>query len=290
MSIGTKEKQEQVTTLEVATAQTGRFTRQPLSVLEKIIFWISLVRGVGSIGGVIGIKLGTGVLSWDMVIIMVLSLVISVLLATRIRWASLVNSLLAGYLLYLTFTQPFIIESLINPYGADGGFGKFVGMVLNLACAILVFGGSIGAAVQNYRSGSRQTPRWLPSALSLVAGMIIGAIFIGALSQPATATGTAYTNGVPTVHIAASGFLQSSITMSKGSKLLLVDDTRIMHNLFNGSWQNGAPQIEREPGAPLVNNVRLSGNSITIGPFATAGTYHILCLIHRGMTLTVIVQ
>jgi plastocyanin len=71
---------------------------------------------------------------------------------------------------------------------------------------------------------------------------------------------------------------------------MLVDDSNVVHVLFNGSWQNGAPQVVQEPGVPDVKGVQLSGNSVTVGPFTTAGTYHILCSIHRGMNLTVIVQ
>jgi plastocyanin len=86
------------------------------------------------------------------------------------------------------------------------------------------------------------------------------------------------------------GFGISSATIAKGSKLLLVDDTTEQHVLANGTWQQNTPVQKREPGAPLVSNLSLSGNSVTIGPFATAGTYHILCLLHRGMNLTINVQ
>src|SRR5205823_7632360 len=158
-------------------------------------------------------------------------------------------------------------------------------VVIITAVAIIAFGASIGAAVQNYRQGSRQTPRWLPSALSLVAGMVIGAI-----AQESLATGTTYTNGVPTVHMSAGGFLQSSVTIPKGSKLALVDDVAALHILANGSWQNGVPKTTSEPGAPRVNNVQVNGGSTEIGPFSAAGTYHIYCAVHQGMNLTIIVQ
>ncbi len=120
--------------------------------------------------------------------------------------------------------------------------------------------------------------------------MAIGAIFIGALAQPAVVTGTTYTNGVPTVHMGAGNFLQSSVTIPKGSKLLLVDDVSSLHILANGSWQNGVAKPVDESGAPRVNNVQVNGNSIEIGPFNTAGTYHIYCAVHQGMNLTIIVE
>jgi plastocyanin len=33
-----------------------------------------------------------------------------------------------------------------------------------------------------------------------------------------------------------------------------------------------------------------SGGSVEIGPFTTAGTYHIYCTVHQGMNLEIIVQ
>src|SRR5437763_655250 len=58
----------------------------------------------------------------------------------------------------------------------------------------------------------------------------------------------------------------------------------------NGSWQHGTAAPAHEPGAPTVNNVQVNGTSIQIGPFPTAGTYHLYCLVHQGMNLTIIVQ
>lgn len=266
------------------------FARQPASTLWKITFWASVVGTLGSLGGAIAITIGSGAPSQDIVITTVCWLITAGILATRLRWAPLVTTVLGAFNLYLICTQPYVIESLANPKGPNGGYGHFVGDVVVMALAILVLGGSITLAVQNYRQGSMQTPRWLPPGLSLVAGMAIGALFIGALAQPVQNSGTTYTNGVPTVHMGANTFLQSSVTIPKGSKLLLVDDVASLHVLANGSWQNNVARSASEPGAPIVNNVQVNGNSVEIGPFATAGTYHIFCEVHVGMNLTVIVQ
>jgi plastocyanin len=88
----------------------------------------------------------------------------------------------------------------------------------------------------------------------------------------------------------AGSFLQSTVTIPKGSNLILTDDVAALHVIANGSWQNGVAQTGSEAGAPTVHNVQVNGGSITIGPFTTAGTYHIFCLVHKGMNLTVIVQ
>lgn len=284
-----KVEQEKKAAVSKETAQTHLFTRQPLSILGKIAFWAFLVEGLGSLGGTIVLTLSNGSPSRDIVITTVCTLAGAAIIATRIRWAPLLSAVLGAYNLYLVFTEPYVIESLANPKGPNGGLAHFVGDVLVVACAILALGGSIGAAVQNYRQGSRQAPRWLTSALSLVAGMVIGAIFIGVLAQPAAVTGTTYTNGVPTVHMGAGSFLQSSVTIPKGSKLLLVDDVSSLHILANGSWQNGVANPANESGAPRVNNVQVNGSNIEIGPFTTSGTYHIYCSVHQGMNLTIIV-
>jgi plastocyanin len=70
-----------------------------------------------------------------------------------------------------------------------------------------------------------------------------------------------------------------------------VADTLVAHTISNGTWDNGTPKPTKEPGAPLVDNVSVGGNSsATIGPFASAGTFKLYCTIHPGMNLTVIVQ
>jgi plastocyanin len=109
------------------------------------------------------------------------------------------------------------------------------------------------------------------------------------MAQPAAATATQYTNGVPTVHMNAENFTQPIVTISTGSRLLLVDDVPVEHILANGSWENGKVAPAHEPGAPAIN-VQVNDSSATIGPFTTAGTYHIYCTVHPGMELTVIVQ
>src|SRR5437588_1103302 len=186
----------------VEATQAHLFTRQPLSVFGKIAFWASVVGGLGSLGGAIALTIANGSPSRDIVITTACWLAIAVILATRFRWAPLVSTLLGGYNLYLAFIQPYVIESLVHPKtDPNGGFGHFVGVVFAIALALLAFGGSLGAAVQNYRKANRQAPRWVPVALSLVVGMVIGAIFIGAIAQESLATGTTYTNGVPTVHM-----------------------------------------------------------------------------------------
>ena len=94
------------------------------------------------------------------------------------------------------------------------------------------------------------------------------------------------------VHMGNTTFLQSSVTISKGSSLNLIDDVAVLHIVSNGSWLNGVAQPATEPGAPAVSNVQFNsdGQSMAIGPFNTAGTYHLYCSVHLNMNLTVIVK
>jgi plastocyanin len=95
----------------------------------------------------------------------------------------------------------------------------------------------------------------------------------------------------PTVQVCGNNFAQSSITISKGQSLTLVDDASSTHIIANGSWVNGSAELKQEPGVPIVNNLQFNGNdSHIIGPFNTAGTFHLYCNVHPGMNLTVIVQ
>ncbi len=98
-------------------------------------------------------------------------------------------------------------------------------------------------------------------------------------------------NNPNTVHMSASNFDQSSITIKKGESLTLVSDTSAAHIIENGTWDNnGTPKPNIEEGAPKVDVQMNGGDSKTFGPFNTAGTFQLYCTIHPGMNLTVIVK
>ena len=106
------------------------------------------------------------------------------------------------------------------------------------------------------------------------------------------ASGGSTGSGDPGVHMGETTFLQPSVTISKGSSLNLIDDVPVLHIIGNGSWVNNVTKPAIEPGAPVVNNVQISsaGQSIAVGPFNSAGTYHLYCSVHLNMNLTVIVK
>lgn len=267
------------------TTHRGPFSRQPLSAFGTITI-AALIGGAVS-SGVLALAIGFPD-NMALLIVTACQLVAAGLIATRIRWMPLLIVLLSGIFFYQVSNEPFVSYHLANPKA--GGFFPFVLDILIIAFALVTLGTSIGATVQNYRQGERQAPRWLSSALTGIAGIVIGAILIAAIGQTNTPTSTTYTNGMPTVHMSAGNFSQPSVTIPKGSKLLLVDDVAVLHILSNGSWENGVPKAAKEPGAPTITNVQINGNSVEVGPFTTAGTYHIYCVVHPGMNLTIIVQ
>ncbi len=89
-----------------------------------------------------------------------------------------------------------------------------------------------------------------------------------------------------------TNFVQSSVTISKGGSISLIDDVASTHIIANGTWQGNTPKPGAEAGAPRANNLQFTsaGQSQTLGPFNTAGTFHYYCSVHPGMNLTVTVQ
>lgn len=93
------------------------------------------------------------------------------------------------------------------------------------------------------------------------------------------------------VHMNDVQFVQNTITIKKGEQITLIDDGSTLHVIANGTWQsNGLPKYALEPGAPAVQAQFSGKQSHLIGPFLTAGTFHLYCTVHQGMTLTVVVQ
>lgn len=284
---------EKEPTTHAEAPQARLFAQQPRSAFGKLS--VAALVGAAGTSGLLAIVIGFPA-NTALVIVTVSLLGGAALAALRFRWMPLLITLLCTLFLYQLLRAPFVLYHLTNPKG--NGFLLFIMDSLLIACTALTLGASIGAAVHNYRQRERQVPGLLPTVMTGlvagVAGMFIGAILIAAIAQlgatSTTSTSTTSLNGVPTVHMSAANFTQSSITISKGSKLLLVDDVAVIHILAKGSWQHGTARPADESGAPKVSNVQVNGNSTEIGPFTTAGTYHIYCTIHEGMNLTIIVQ
>jgi plastocyanin len=97
------------------------------------------------------------------------------------------------------------------------------------------------------------------------------------------------TNG-PTVHMGSANFVQTTITISKGASITLVDDVAVQHIITNGTWTNSVAHSASESGAPAYNQTFNGNDSSTLGPFATTGSFHYYCTIHPNMNLLITVQ
>jgi plastocyanin len=123
-----------------------------------------------------------------------------------------------------------------------------------------------------------------------IASLVLVACGADRSNGGAANSGSATTSGNQ-AHMNDAQFVQSSLTIKKGESVTLVSDTFTPHIIANGTWDNGQARPEVEAGAPAVKNVQVNGNSSsTVGPFTTAGTFHLYCTIHPGMNLTVVVQ
>ncbi len=241
------------------TTHKGIWSRQPLAILGKL-----------TAAALIGAALAFAIL------------LLTILLAT----GALILPLLIVAVALLVVEQYFVYH-LTHP----AEVGPFLLSLLICVFAIVAICTGIGATVQNYRGTDRHALRWLPIPLAALGGFVLGALLVALLVQATpVASSTASVNGESVVHMGVSNFAQPGVTVPKGSKLKLIDDGSFLHILSNGVWENNTPHPAAEAGAPAVRNVQVNGNSVEIGPFNTAGTFHIYCTIHPGMNLTVIVQ
>jgi hypothetical protein len=217
------------------------------------------------------------------------AIITAIIVATRWRWSPLLGALV--YAAILAASIPIIPYALSHPNETY----MFALTVVLLALAVVGIGAGIGATVQNYRNveQERRAPRRLGMSLSGLAGIVVGMLIVSLIVAANPQAGAASTNpnGEPVVHMAPDHFVQNVVLVPKGSKLLIVNGSSVEHVLQNGMWdKNGTPHAGVEPGAPTLRNVDITGGSREIGPFPSAGVYHLYCTLHQGMNLTIVVQ
>jgi hypothetical protein len=217
-------------------------------------------------------------------------LLVSGVVAIPWRWTPLFGACVTLLTLTFVLIQPHNTYLLTHPAQPE-----FMLLVLASAFGLVAIVAGIGATRRNYRGRGHEPglPRWSGISLSGLAGIVIGMFLVWLIVVIVPQAGAVSTssNGEPTVHMTADHFAQNVVLVPKGSKLLIVSDSSVEHILQNGEWDaSGTPHALVEPGAPILHNVDITGGSQEIGPFTTAGVYHIYCTIHRGMNLTIVVQ
>lgn len=130
----------------------------------------------------------------------------------------------------------------------------------------------------------------MKKSLVFLAVLSLLTILIVACGE-ASANASSSTANTPTVHMNETQFEQTQITIKKGQSVSLVDDVAVVHIIQNGSWDNnGNAHPVAEAGAPKVQLQFQGGDTNSIGPFNTAGTFHYYCTVHNDMNLTVVVK
>jgi plastocyanin len=278
--------------------------------------------GKSTIAGLFGVALFF-MLIWTVIrsvpfflLMIAITLACAGLTLTKIRWMPFISSVVCGIFLYLLLIPtPFAFAHFIYPRSINSSpwlsfimFSIVAGAVWCMVTTAIV---GISASIYNYRNRQMvNAPSWYPFLLTAMAGVLLGVLLLGSVSPTHQATSSAATqstsattqsnssaatttsvssNGI--VHMGQTTFSQSSITIAKGGKLKLINDSASYHILANGSWINGQAVLQSSTGGPAVKNVGVAnGTSITIGPFTNAGTYHLLCTVHPNMNLTIIVK
>ena len=207
----------------------------------------------------------------------------------RFRLAPAIGALIALGAISVQMSVPINQYFITHPSETP----SFITLIIILSFGLVAILAGIVATLQSYRH--RDMPATgnlrllLTSFTTFVIGMIVVSLIVAA--NPPTSTASTTTNGEPTVHMSATNFVQNVVLVPKGSKLSLVDDGNVAHVLRNGFWKaDGSQESSVEAGAPLVKDVTVNGGSVDIGPFATAGVYHIYCTVHSQMNLTIVVQ
>jgi hypothetical protein len=227
------------------------------------------------------------------ILILAMPVLLSALaVATRWRWAPLFAAVMVLITTGLPLAGQQDTYELLHP----AQFVPFLLGVIALAVAMVAIVAGIAATIQNYRGVGETShlPRWATLSLGGLANMVLGILLVSLLVSVVPQNGAAsiLANGEPVVHMGVDTFLPNAVLVPTGVKLLLAnDDPAEEHLLQNGMWDaNGTPHPLVEPGAPPLHHVQITGGSLEIGPFTTAGVYHIYCSIHRGMNLTMVVQ
>jgi plastocyanin len=120
----------------------------------------------------------------------------------------------------------------------------------------------------------------LPRILLIVPGLLIGLLVPAVIAAPKTA---------PTGAIGMIGddFAQSAVTIHRGQRLTLVNDSHFVHVIGPG---RNTHIISPERGVPMTGFHLMQTNDVfTTGRWMTTGTFYLTCSVHPGMTLKVVV-
>ena len=119
-------------------------------------------------------------------------------------------------------------------------------------------------------------PRILFVGPGLLLGLLVPAVIAAPKSAPATDVG-----------MVGRMFAQSVVTLHRGERLTLVNDSNVVHVIGPGI---NTQVISPERGVPMTGFHLMQTNAaFTTGRWMTLGTFNLTCTVHPGMNLKVVV-
>jgi len=120
-------------------------------------------------------------------------------------------------------------------------------------------------------------PRVLFAVPGILAGILVPTVIVSA-PKPAPPN---------TVGMSFMDFTKDTVTLHRGQDLILVNSSRNIHAI--GPGQNGQV-VSPVRGEPMTGFHLMETNAVyKTGPWLTLGTFHVTCIIHPMMNLTVVV-
>jgi plastocyanin len=165
----------------IATTTT-RIARRPLAGLGRLT--VGALIGVALlIAGFMALAIG----EFEPILagIAAVPLIAAGVVALGWRWAPLLGALLFALLSLLMVGG---VREVALTYA---GGPVFTTLLLLTPLVVVGLGASVGATVQNFRGDERRTPRWLPGALLLVAGLSVGAAAVSLIPPAGSSVGVA---------------------------------------------------------------------------------------------------
>jgi plastocyanin len=273
-----------------SASKRKRRPAQKLSAFSKTFITVLLVHAA------IMVVLGLGVQQPEVLILAGIESAVAGLTLFGLRWPPIIGSLLGLAMLFVfTTATGFPVHHLTHPkdafgYGVIPAFSFLMYMVMTglFWCAAMLIVSGVTTVIHSYFFFRLQSFPWYRTVLTGVVCLWIGAVLVGALTQPDKPLGPL---GANTVALNVGSFSQPSISMKKGESLTIVDSGSYHHNLSMGRWISGHPVLQKEAGAPNLRNKDVNGAGVTVivGPFNTAGTFYIICSLHHNMQLKITV-
>ena len=256
-----------------------RFARRPLAGLGRLT--------VAALAGTTLVLIGFMILAigeFDTMLLAIaaIPLIAAGAVAVGWRWAPLLGTLVCGLLLALLVLGAGR-EILYTMTHAGGALVPFALLLLPLLSVGV--GASIGATVQNYRAAERRTPRWLPGALLLTAGLGIGAAAVSAIPQAGGAAGVSSQTLAALPAVTLASFDGGTIRVKAGEAvaLRLENPDPVAHVFAIDELGVDAPMLAGKQSLALFKPI-------------TPGTYTFYCTPHydkasgQGMHGTLIVE